>query len=80
MFNQDFYPIKKKYALNNSYFKNKGPQDPSTPFEVLEYVKQHNELPYKEKIHDNWFYDCFVEYQKRNGVFNSQYFTPLFVC
>ncbi len=76
MFNQDFSPIKKKYALNNSYFKNRRPQDPSTPFEVLEYYKQHKELPYNEALTDNWFYDCFVEYQKRAGVFNSQFFTP----
>ncbi len=71
-----FERIKKKYALNNSYFKNRRPQDPSTPFEVLEYVKQHDELPYNENLTDNWFYDCFVEYQKRAGVFNSQFFTP----
>ncbi len=71
-----FEKITKKYALNNSYFKRRRPQDPSTPFEVLEYVKQHNELPYNEDLTDNWFYDCFVEYQKRAGVFKSQYFTP----
>ncbi len=56
---KQFEKIKKKYALNNSYFKNRRPQDPSTPFEVF-----------------NWLYDCFVEYQKRAGIFNSQFFTP----
>ncbi len=72
----DTQKITKKYALNNSYFKNRRPQDPATPFEVLDYVKQHEELPYKEDLTDNWFYDCFVEYQKRAGVQNSQFFTP----
>ncbi len=68
--------VVKKYALNNSYFKNKRPNDPSTPFEVLEYRKIHNELPYNSEITDNWFYECFVEYQKRAGVYCSQFFTP----
>ncbi len=71
-----FEKIKKKYRLNNSYFKNRRPQDPSTPFEVFDYVKQHKELPYNEEFCNNWLYDCFVEYQKRAGVFNSQFFTP----
>jgi SAM-dependent methyltransferase len=49
---------------------------PANPFEVLEYYKQHGELPYTNGEVTNWFYDCFVEYQKRAGVHNSQYFTP----
>lgn len=71
-----FEKIKNKYALNNSYFKNRRPADPSTPFEVLEYVKEYNELPYSQDLHDDWFYDCFIEYQKRAGVQNAQFFTP----
>lgn len=73
---QTFEKIKKKYALTNSYFKNRRPQDPSTPFEVLEYVIQHQELPYNSESTDNWMYECFCEYQKRAGVYNSQFFTP----
>lgn len=71
-----FEKIKKKFSLNNSYFKNRKPQDPKDPFEVLEYLKEHNELPYTEEVSESWFYDCFVEYQKRAGVQNSQFFTP----
>lgn len=76
MENKIFEKITKKYALNNSYFKNRRAQDPANPFEVLEYVKQHQELPYREELDDNWFYDCFIEYQKKAGVVNSQFFTP----
>ena len=68
--------LKKKFALNNSYFKNRQHNAPSNPFEVLEYYKEHNELPYKEEVKEDWFYQCFVEYQKRAGVHNQQFFTP----
>lgn len=72
-----FEKLKKKFALNNSYFKNRQYNSPSNPFEVLEYYKVYNELPYENgTITDNWFYDCFIEYQKRAGVYNSQFFTP----
>ena len=71
-----FEKIKKKYALNNSYFKNRRYLDPATPLEVMEYFKQHNELPFQYSG-DNWVYDCYVEYQKRAGVHNSQFFTPV---
>lgn len=71
-----FEKIKKKFSLNNSYLKNKRPQDPQNPFEVLEYLKEHNELPFKGEVSGSWFYDCFVEYQKRAGVQNQQFFTP----
>ena len=75
--NRKFEKIKKKFALNNSYFKNRLPEHPENPFEVLEYLKQHGELPYKNgEMTDDWFYDCFIEYQKRAGVQNSQFFTP----
>ena len=68
---------KKKFVLNNSYFKNRHPESPADPFEVLEYYNQHFELPYENgKINDDWFYECFCEYQKRAGVQNSQFFTP----
>ncbi|MDR3271934.1 MAG: hypothetical protein LBT29_00425, partial [Flavobacteriaceae bacterium] len=75
----ELIPKSKKFALNNSYFKNhRRDIDPANPFEVYEYYKQHGELPYKDNPETNeyWLYDCFVEYQKRAGVKNSQYFTP----
>ena len=73
----NFEKLKKKFALNNSYFKNRQYNAPSNPFEVLEYYKEHKELPYNDgEIKDNWFYDCFCEFQKRAGVRNSQFFTP----
>jgi hypothetical protein len=68
--------IKKKYALNNSYFKNRHPDWPADPFEVYEYFQEHKELPYKGEVTKNWLYECFVEYQKRAGVRLSQFFTP----
>jgi predicted RNA methylase len=76
--NKQFPKVKKKFALNNSYFKNRLPDMPENPFEVLDYLLQHNELPYTDKYGNpnEWFYDCFVEYQKRAGVQNSQFFTP----
>lgn len=71
-----FQKIKKKYALNNSYFKNHRHQDPKNPLEVMEYFGEHNELPFEMGDNSNWLYECYIEYQKRNNVFNSQYFTP----
>jgi len=74
---RQFQKVKKKFALNNSYFKNRLPDAPANPFEVLDYFNQHGELPYNNgTMTDDWFYDCFVEYQKRAGVRNSQFFTP----
>lgn len=71
-----FEKLKKKFALNNSYFKNRQHNAPSNPFEVLEYYKEYNGLPYNSPITEDWFYQCFVEYQKRAGVHNQQFFTP----
>ena len=72
-----FEKLKKRFALNNSYFKNRQFNAPSNPFEVLEYYKEHSELPYDNgEIKKDWFYECFVEFQKRAGVYNSQFFTP----
>lgn len=73
-----FIKPKKKYALNNSYFKNiRGLGLPENPQEVLEYFYEHNELPFRyEGDMDNWIYECYIEYQKRKGVYNSQFFTP----
>ena len=72
-----FEKLKKKFALNNSYFKNRQHNAPSNPFEVLEYYKEQKELPYNDgEIKDDWFYNCFCEFQKRAGVHNSQFFTP----
>jgi predicted RNA methylase len=73
---ETFEKIKKRFALNNSYFKNRRPQDPSTPFEVFDYLKQHGELPYNVPANSEWLYDCFSEFQKRGGVQNQQFFTP----
>lgn len=80
-----FEKIKKKYALNNSYFKLRNPQFPQTPEECFEYFKEHGELPFRYDEYGNceseyecdwWLYDCYIEYQKRVGVYNSQFFTP----
>jgi predicted RNA methylase len=73
----NFEKLKKKLALCNSYFKNRQRNAPSNPFEILEYYKQYKELPYNNgEIKNDWFYDCFIEFQKRAGVRNSQFFTP----
>lgn len=71
----DFKKVTKKYALNNSYFKNRLPNAPATPYEVADYVSKHGELPFSYHG-ENWLYDCFVEYQKRAGVVHDQFFTP----
>lgn len=69
---------RKRFALNNSYFKFKYPEMPQTPEEVVAYFEQHQELPFDmdPETNPNWLYECTVEYQKRNGVVNSQFFTP----
>jgi len=73
-----FEKIKKRYALNNSYFKNCRPQDPQTPNECFDYLEQHDELPYNLEEDENWLEDCFAEYQKRNTDYKlrGQFFTP----
>jgi predicted RNA methylase len=72
-----FVKVKKKYALNNSYFKFRLNTSPSNPFEILEYFKEHNELPFDDgPISEDWFYKCFIEFQKKNGVWHQQFFTP----
>lgn len=73
-----FEKVTKKYALNNSYFKNTPPNCPRTPLEVAMYVEQHNELPFNMDLESNpnWLYDTYIEYQKRNNVYHSQFFTP----
>jgi len=68
---------KKRYSLNNSYFKNRLPSMPATPLEVMYYFNQHGELPFDMGSDtENWLYECYVEYQKRAGVYGSQFFTP----
>ena len=68
---------KKRYSLNNSYFKNRIQTMPETPLEVMYYFNQHGELPFvMGSDTDNWLYECYVEYQKRVGVYVSQFFTP----
>lgn len=50
---------------------------PATPLEVMYYFNQHSELPFDMGSDtENWLYECFVEYQKRAGVYGSQFFTP----
>lgn len=71
-----FERITKKFALNNSYFKNRLRTQPATPYEVWQYYKQHKELPYKSASEQNLIYNCFVEYQKRQRVEADQFFTP----
>lgn len=70
---------KSKYSLYNSYFKNCNSQtEPGTPFEVYAYFKQHGELPFDidPEQNPNWMYETYIEFQKRAGVYNSQFFTP----
>lgn len=72
-----FEKVRKQFALNNSYFKNTPYGAPQNPTEVLEYFQQHGELPFR--IGNDvayWLYDCYVEWQKRRGVYRSQFFTP----
>lgn len=79
-----FEKVKKLYSINRSYFKLAPNLEgyPKNPFECFEYFKQHNELPYKDSEQytnemNTWcIYECFIAYQKRVGVSNSQYFTP----
>lgn len=73
---KEFQKVTKKFSLNNSYFKFMRSDYPQNPYEIVEYYKQHNELPFTTGDMDNWLYNCFVEYQKRNGVYHSQFFTP----
>ena len=50
---------------------------PATPLEVMYYFNQHDELPFDMGSDtENWLYECYVEYQKRAGVYRSQFFTP----
>jgi hypothetical protein len=68
--------MKKKYCLNNSYFKvasNVGL--PTTLLEIAKYERENGELPFSYSG-ENWVYDAFCEYQKRKGVVYSQYLTP----
>ncbi|QDP86048.1 ParB/RepB/Spo0J family partition protein [Chryseobacterium sp. SNU WT5] len=69
---------KKKFSLNNSYFKNHLNTEPGTPFEIYSYFKQHGELPFDmdPEENPNWMYETYIEFQKRAGVYNSQFFTP----
>lgn len=73
-----FDKVTKKYALNNSYFKNRNFNMPGNPFEVFEYYLQHKELPYSTSatLLAEMIYECFIEFQKRNTIYRSQFFTP----
>lgn len=48
---------------------------PKTPTEINKYYQENKELPFAY-AGENWLYDCYNEYQKRNGVSSSQFFTP----
>ncbi|WP_165026657.1 ParB N-terminal domain-containing protein [Dysgonomonas sp. ZJ279] len=67
--------VGKRYALNNSYFKNRKYNYPDTLLEIVLYWKKFGELPF-EYSGDNWVFDTMIERQKRHGVINSQYLTP----
>ena len=70
-----FEKIAKRYALANSYFKNRRLIWPDTLCEIHDYLQQHGELPFRYDG-DNWSYDALCERQKRRGVRLSQYLTP----
>lgn len=70
-----FEKITKRYALANSYFKNRRLIWPYTLCEIHDYLQQHGELPFRYDG-DNWSYDALCERQKRRGVRLSQYLTP----
>jgi SAM-dependent methyltransferase len=65
----------KKFALNNSYFKNRYGEMPDTILEIARYQQIHGDLPFRY-TGSNWVYDAFCERQKRKGVYASQYLTP----
>jgi predicted RNA methylase len=68
--------MKKKYCLNNSYFKvarNLGL--PTSLLEIAKYERENGEMPFSYSG-ENWVYDAFCEYQKRNSIAYSQYLTP----
>ncbi len=67
--------VEKKYALNNSYFKNRKSEYPDTLLEIVQYWKEFDQLPF-EYIGKNWIYDAMCERQKKLGIINSQYLTP----
>jgi len=69
--------VNKKYALHNSYFKHTVYKDeyPKTPIEIVMYYLEYNELPFECSM-DNWLYEMYNEYQKRNSVLYEQFLTP----
>ncbi len=72
-----FAKVRKKYALNNSYFKNAYNDMPRNPYEVFDYYQQHQELPFTyDERQGHWFYQAMCEYQKRNHIVYDQFFTP----
>lgn len=65
----------KKFALNNSYFKNRKNGSPDTILEIVNYYKANNDLPFNYNG-NNWLYDACCERQKKRGVMLDQYLTP----
>jgi SAM-dependent methyltransferase len=65
----------KKYALNNSYFKNRTANDPDTLSEIVSYFKENGELPFRYDG-NNWPYDTVCERQKREHIIRCQHLTP----
>jgi hypothetical protein len=72
---KEFDRVDKKYALNNSYFKNRKNTYPANPLEVAMYHEQHGTLPF-DYTGTDWLYETYIEYQKKNSVYHSQFFTP----
>ena len=65
----------KKYALCNSYFKNRKAGTPATVLDIVQYWKEHEELPFEYNGND-WLFQAMIEQQKRFGVHNEQFLTP----
>lgn len=65
----------RKYALNNSYFKNRRENDPDTLSEIVSYFKENGELPFNYNG-NNWSYDTVCERQKRRQIIRCQHLTP----
>jgi len=65
----------KKYALSNSYFKNRKHDYPDTILDIVKYKKQFGDLPFDCRD-VNWLYEAMIERQKHYGIQNNQYLTP----
>ena len=57
----------KKYALSNSYFKNRKHDYPDTILDIVKYKQQFGDLPFDCRD-ANWLYEAMIERQKRYGM------------